>query len=278
MRIEQGDEDQASNNLEGKRNPASSDPNKKIGARVNAIVLAGGKIKDFKEIGYKAFLPMGNKKMLDYIIRALRNSQTVSNITVTSIPREERLKENGFSIKPTKRDIVSSIANALEGLPEEKTLLVASDIPLTSSEIIDHFVESCSESEADLYYPLIPKEEVMKKYPTTKRTYFTLKEGTFTGGNIILISNKKFLANIELAKQIYADRKKPVKIVKILGPKFLIRFVAKNLPMKDAEAKASIVINGKVKGIVFPFPEVGTDVDKKSDYELVKALIGNERD
>lgn len=245
--------------------------------QVNALVLAGGKIKDFEEGGYKAFLPIGNSKMLDYVINALKESSLVSKIAVTSVPRDQDLSSNGFEIIPPKRDLISSIANALEGLPEKKTLLVASDIPLLTSEMIDNFIEECEKYDDDFYYPLIPKDSVMKTFPTTKRTYFTLTEGIFTGGNIFMVTNETFLKNQELAKKVYADRKKPHKIAMILGLKFLYRFFRKTLTLADAEQKVSEIIGGKAKAIVFPFPEVGTDVDKKSDYDLVKVLLADER-
>lgn len=243
--------------------------------KVNALVLAGGQIKDFKEGGHKAFLPLGSSIMLDRVLNALKESQSVGKIAVTSIPRSVSFENNGFEIFPTKKDLIESITNALENLPEKKTLIAASDIPLITSEMIDEFVDLCMNTDDEFYYPIIPKESVMKKFPTTKRTYFTIKEGTFTGGNIIIVSNDLFLNNKPMAKRIYADRKKPVKLVKILGLGFLYRYFRKTLTLDEVEEKASQILGGKARAVILPYPEVGTDVDKKSDYELMQALIND---
>jgi GTP:adenosylcobinamide-phosphate guanylyltransferase len=243
--------------------------------KINALVLAGGQIKDFKEAGPKAFLPLGTGIMLNHVLRALKESQSVNKIAITSIPRGASFEDDDIEIFPTKKEFIDSIITALEGLPEGKTLLMASDIPLTTSEMIDKFVDECLKSENDLYYPLIPKESVMKKYPTTKRTYFTLKDGTFTGGNIIMVKNDLFIKNKELAIKTYANRKKPLKLVKMLGIKFLYRFLRKKVTIADAENKASQIIGGKAKAVIFPYPELGTDVDKKADYDLMQALMNH---
>lgn len=243
--------------------------------KINALVLAGGRIKDFKEGGHKAFLPLGNGIMLDRVLDALKESHSVGKIAITSIPRSVSFENNGFEIFPTKKDLIESIINSLENMPEKITLIAASDVPLVTSEMIDQFIDECLQTDADFYYPVIPKESVMKKFPTTKRTYFTVKEGVFTGGNIILINNDVFVKNKNLARRIYADRKKPFRLIKILGVRFLYRYFRKTLSLSEIEEKASQTLGSKAKAVIFPYPEIGTDVDKKSDYELMQALINN---
>ena len=241
--------------------------------KVNAIVLAGGKLKDKKEGNYKSFLPMGNSTMLFYVLDALKKSELVNKIVVTSLPANKSIEGNGFDVVPAQDNLIASITNVLSGLPENKTLLVASDIPLITGNIINKFIDECSKKNADFYYPLIPKSAIDSRFTGMKRTYFKVKEGTFTGGNIIMIDNSLFVDNKDLAKQIFDKRKKPVSLAKILGAKFLLKFLSKSLTLPEAEKKAGEIIGGTARAIIFSYPEIGVDVDKISDYELVKNLL-----
>ena len=64
-------------------------------------------------------------------------------------------------------------------------------------------------------------------------------------------------------------------LCRLLGLKFVIKFLLRSLTLKEAEEKVSRLLGG-IKGIVVisQHPEVGVDVDKPGDYELALKTIG----
>lgn len=86
--------------------------------------------------------------------------------------------------------------------------MVTADIPMIRPEVIDDFLDRCSELEGDIYYPpIVSKEASEQVYPEVVRTYFTLKEGTFTGGNILLAAPEAILDSKWILDELIFERK-----------------------------------------------------------------------
>jgi len=221
--------------------------------KVDAVILAGGTLKGSKQ--KKAFVKIGEQTLLEKCVQTLGECSPVAQIIVAS--------DTG--------DLLQNIVNALEKVKSEKALLVASDIPFVTAGHIDEFLNSCSKVKADIYYPLVPKSS-MGEFGAMKRTYFKLDRTDFTGGNIILVTKSVFLANIDLARKIYENRKSPLKLAQIVGLYFLIKLALGRLSVSEAEQKTTKIIGGQVKGIIIPRPEIGSDIDKEEDLHFFKAL------
>jgi len=167
--------------------------------------------------------------------------------------------------------IMENIESGLNGLPEAKrVLLVTSDIPMLTSRAVDDFLDLCGDMSGDLYYPVIKKQVVEEKFPSTRRTYVRMKEDVFTGGNLFLINPAVFKKCAKNGKKIITLRKSPLRLCRLLGLGFVIKFLLRTLSLREAQAKVSQLLGG-IRGIVVvsAFPEVGVDVDKPGDLELV---------
>ena len=104
-------------------------------------------------------------------------------------------------------------AEALKNSPQ--VLVVTSDIPFIHKEAIEDFLDRCADLQADLYYPIISKEANEQVFPGCIRTYVTLKEGTFTGGNMVL-STPRLLSNSKaLVEKVVIFRKKPWRLAPV---------------------------------------------------------------
>jgi hypothetical protein len=65
-------------------------------------------------------------------------------------------------------------------------------------------------------------------------------------------------------------RKKPWKLSKLLGIKFIFKYFLGTLDLKEIEDRVSKIIGYKGKGLIIENPEVGFDVDKPSDLLLMR--------
>jgi len=188
------------------------------------------------------------------------------------LPEDQGLKlvENGATI-------LQSLLNALEPLDitsESKVLVVTSDIPLITGEIIDSFLNKCDREDADIIYPVVPKSLNQAKYPGVKRTYAKLKDGVYTGGNVFLINPQIVKACAPKAEELVRLRKSPLQLVNYIGVMYFLKYIFRSLSIKDAEERISQLFNIKGKAIIVTYPEIGVDVDKPSDLELVEKILG----
>jgi GTP:adenosylcobinamide-phosphate guanylyltransferase len=240
---------------------------------VNALILAGDKSHDGKP---KALINIAGKYMIEYVIESLRNSKCVDKVYIVG---SEGLREKvGHLADVYIKGNGEIVENLREGIKlirdyEKPCIVCTCDIPMVKGEAIKDFVDKCTALKVDLGYPIIDKRLNDIKYPEAQRTYVKLKDGTYTGGNIIYIYPHivdKFTNKIE---QLVEYRKKPFKMGRALGFTFLIGLATGLLSIKSIEKKVQKMFNIKGSAILTDYPEIGNDVDKPSDIEFVKKYI-----
>ncbi|MGI6148096.1 MAG: NTP transferase domain-containing protein [Firmicutes bacterium] len=247
--------------------------------KVDAMVLAGapntGKLQEVSPEEYEATIPVGGKPLISYVVDAIKSTPRIREIVVVGpkvlaelLPAGVRLVESGSSLT----DNILRGTAALRNSP--KILVVTSDIPFIHRDAIEDFLDRCAELQADLYYPIVSKEANEQVYPDCVRTYVTLKEGTFTGGNMVLATPAVLSNSKQLMAKVVTFRKKPWKLAKILGLSFVVKLFLKQLSLAELEKRASQLLGVRGVAIISPYPEIGTDVDKPSDLELAERIMG----
>ncbi len=245
---------------------------------VDSIILAGKSFikNDGEKLNDKVTYPINGRPMIDYVVDAVKDSKYIDKIMVLGHPDiklaylENEVDILIYSNKSFSERIKISI---LELKSPRKVLFVCSDIPLINGEIIDSFIEICDKVEADVYFPIIRKEEILSKYPETKRTYFTTNEGTFTGGNIAIVSPQVVLDNIDLIDDLFERRKSVLKQVRVIGVTSILKYFFGKLSLSEIEEKAKKIIKAQGKAIIYSGVEIGIDVDKKVDLVLVEDVL-----
>ena len=120
--------------------------------------------------------------------------------------------------------------------------------------------------------PLFPKN-LTREIPSVKRTYFHLAEGVFTGGNMVIIRPQILEGNTGLLEKAIAWRKKPWKLSRLLGMKFILKFVIGHLSITEIENKVAMLTGCKGHFMITNHPEIGFDVDKPSDLKIMEGKI-----
>jgi len=246
----------------------------------NALILAGTKEKGPLEIAEnvdnKALIMINGKPMIDYIVDALNNSENIDQIIVVG-PEKELHPYIGKKVKKILNPGNSILENMESGLnffdSNDNLLLLTSDIPLITPEAIDEFLKICIKRKAYIGYPLITKENIMKKYPETKRTYVTMKEGIFCGGNIAFFKPEVFFQQKNLIEELFENRKTTWKYIKILGLKFIFKFIFKTLTIEEVERRVTGILGYNSIAVMISHPEVMIDLDKLSDLELIRKYL-----
>lgn len=245
---------------------------------VDVLILAGarneGPLKKVSSTEHEALIEIADIPMVEYVIKAVNRAKHTGRVGVVG-PKQEiesSVKERVDLIIESGDSLLDNIKRGVEILkPGKYLLLVTSDIPLITEDVIDEFISTCLEdNEADIYYPIIPKEKNLAKFPSAKRTYVHLAEGTFTGGNMVVINPEIIQGALELFEKVIIWRKKPWKLSQLLGVKFIFKFVIGNLSISEIEKRVAKITGYKGRGMITQHPEIGFDVDKPSDLKLMR--------
>lgn len=243
---------------------------------VNAIILAGDS-KGFpvKDVANKALIKIKGRFMVEYIIESLRHAKFVDKIIV--VGSEELRHAVGDIVTAVIECEDSIIKNTKLGIDffgeNEHIIICTCDIPLVSSEAIDDFIKQCTDKNADIGYPIIEKSLNDRKYPDVKRTYVKMKDGIYTGGNIIYVNPVVIKSCYSIAEELVENRKNAIKMGRTLGIWTLIRLCLGILKIQSVEKRANKILGVNARAIETLYPEIGNDVDKIEDVDFVNKYI-----
>lgn len=224
----------------------------------------------------KALLPIVEKPMLAYVLRAIAGSRFQPEINVsTSDPAVAGLKMGiPFKTWPSEDQAVSSLLKSLERLPNaEWVLFVSGDHPLLTSEMIDYFVAEVMRRDLTFGVAAVSRSEVNRYYPQSRRTYFEAKGDAYSGGNLFLVNRRKFHGSVAFMEMIDRNRKKPWKNLLRLNPITALRILLRLADIHEVAKAASGVFGCKTGIVEMPFAECCMDVDKPSDRDIAETIL-----
>lgn len=247
-----------------------------------ALMLAGGTASaDLAALGAtdRAMIPLLGRPVITYGLTALRRCPEVDAITIVGPDSIAPVAaEVNARCLPEAGAMMANLIAGLTALQEREWVLIAGcDTPLVTAEIISSLLNECARHDADVFYPIVPRDVLERKYPGGKRTWVTLTEGSYTGGNLFLLRPQAILKNQSLFEKILANRKNPAQLAAIFGVGFVAKLLIKNLTIHELEARATTLLKVPVRAIVTPHPEIGIDLDKLEDHaQLTKILTDKE--
>lgn len=246
--------------------------------KINVLVLAGdsGKREFGDGVTNKSLMDVYGKWMVEYVVDALRDSEMVGKIAIIG-PAETlktRLEGRVDYFVQEETHLFENLKKGLSSFRDEEFVLVAtSDIPMIDGHIVSDFIEKCRVYNADLCYPIVNKTVNDAVYPGLKRTYVKLRDGIFTGGNIIGLNPKVVGSCAEFAKGFIAHRKNPWKLGRLLGFRFLLLLIVGRLSISRIEERFSELLKIKARAIISPYPEIANDIDDPNEIGLAKQYL-----
>lgn len=249
------------------------------------VLLAGGNSKNWQEGtgGAKLFTRLGKRRLWEYMAQALVESGRVSRIALVAPPGVLEKLAAAFmaymalitppgvstlhvQAVPATNDMPGSAWLGVQALGKpEQVLFICDDLPLLTGAGLQDFLIQCETLPGNSFYPLVREELCRKQYPKLHRTFFTLKEGRFTGGNLVLMQSRFIPSILKLAAQVFILRKSPFKLAAFLGPAFCIRFLLRRLSLTDIEKRVSELTGFTAQAILSEYPEVAEDLDQVQD-------------
>lgn len=244
---------------------------------IPAIVLAGDKKMDELTqhcgVTSKALIPIAGQPMVKRVVDVLHRCERVDNVVVMGFETLQSVLKGTAVVEPGET-LSENIQRGYAALGKpERVLVMTCDVPLITAESVDHFIGESLRSGADITYPIVTRGVCEKRFPTGKRTYAKLVDGTFTGGNMVVLSRHFLEHSMSLTEAAFAGRKSPLKLAKLFGFGFIVKFLLHRLRLADILARASHVLQCRATTIISPHAEIAFDVDKVSDLEEVERHV-----
>jgi len=250
---------------------------------MDAIVTAGGipapgeMLYPYTQGKPKALLEICGKPMIQWVLDALCGAETIDKVVVIGLPEDSGVVcSKVVAYLPNQGGMLDNIRagviKILEIDPGAKhTVVVSSDIPGITSDMVNWVVNESMKTDEDLYYMVITRKEMEARFPGSRRSYTHLKDYEVCGGDLNVIRTMTVTQDDELWKRIIAARKSVFKQAALIGYDTLFLLLLRAITMQDAVNKVSKRLKISGRAVVCPYPEIGMDVDKPFQLEIMRA-------
>jgi GTP:adenosylcobinamide-phosphate guanylyltransferase len=250
-----------------------------------AIITAGGEALPGKPLyelthgGLKAMLEIAGKPMVQWVLDALSETSGIDQVIVVGLPLETDLVcAHPLILLPNHGDMLSNIQagaeKALEINPNAThAILCSSDIPAIRPDIIEWLMDQAKDLDQDIYYTVIERAVMEELFPSSKRTYTHLKDLQVCGGDVHCFRLGAAVEDNPFWKRLIDARKSPVRQASLLGYDTLFFLMLGQLRLKDAEETVCKRLGIQGRAILCPYAEVGMDVDKLFQFEIMSEYL-----
>ena len=256
---------------------------------MDAVVTAGGiplpeePLYPYTKGISKALLDVAGKPMIQWVLDAIGQGSTIKNVIVVGLTEEcgvTCLKPIHFIPDQGKMldNFRAGVRKSQEITPDGKFVVFASsDIPSITAGMVDWVVNTALETDDDIYYNVIQRQVMETRFPGSNRTYTHLKGMDVCGGDMNVVRASVASDESEIWDKISNARKSPLKQAALIGYDTLLLLLLRQLTMEKTIQKVANQLNVKGRGIVCPYAEIGMDVDKPHQLEIMRADLARER-
>jgi len=225
---------------------------------LDAVVLAGGPSRPdavcrHAGVDRKSLIRIAGQEMVLYVLQALADAGCVKRAIIVGLEREE-LSPSTFPLPIAflagRDNLMESARAGLEAANGERALLCASDIPLLTGEAIADFVARCARVDADIYYAIVEKSVLERRFPGAGRHYRPLRDGAYAGGDVLLLRLEAFTAIQSWFSKMFDARKSCLRLASLFGWDMVLAFLLHRLTLEGAERRISSVLRQRCKAIV----------------------------
>lgn len=244
----------------------------------DAIVLAGGGPEPGLEppVPNKGFLEIAGRPLVVHVGDALRASRGISRIAVVGPEAPIRALLPDVVPVPDGAGIMDNVVRAVRVLGSTvPVLVVASDLPLLTPEVVEDFLSRCEQEGADFHYAIVPQDVMLRRFPGARKTFVRVTDGTFTGGSVMLF-NPAVIDRVRVfVERVIAARKKPWLLAQAFGWSIVMKFASGRLSIAEMEAKVTELLGITARAVITPHPELALDVDvgKPENVEIIAQAL-----
>lgn len=251
---------------------------------MDAVVMAGG-IPRQEEPLYalcggrtKALLPVAGKPMVQWVLDALAASRHVGGVVVVGLdgglefPRGIRYLAGEGDMLDNARLGARAI---LESDPQaSRVLVISSDIPAITAAHIDWVIEQALAAEDEFHYCVLERAAMERVFPGCRRTFFRFRGAEVCGGDLAVVAASVFSNTSAAWQRLSEARKSRWRMAATIGFDVLLLLLLRLLSIDGIVRRASRRLGVRGRVLRCPYPEVGMDVDKPFQLEIVSDYLG----
>lgn len=253
--------------------------------RYTAIVMAGSRrgldpMAAAAGVSHKCLVEAAGQTLLERVLDTLAACPWVAHSVLCV---EESFAAPAFVHERIGRGVLTrlhaagspaaSATRACEQFGNDMPLLVVTaDHPLLDGAMLEHF---CARAEhaGDVAVAVAPAAIVLGRYPDAARTLLKFADGPYCGCNLFALNTPAAATVTRFWMTIEAQRKKPWRIVRLLGVWPLVNYFAGRLPLARALDVISSKLGVRAAAVSLPFADAAVDVDKPEDLALVRSIL-----
>ena len=244
---------------------------------MQAVVLAGGRIpaalQTHTEATERALIPLNGRPILHYVLDSLQNVPDISGVICVTTPLAlESLPASVQGVLAGDKLSKNLLAGA-RAAQSDSILIVTGDGPLATSQTWTHFLRGVDERNLQAAYAVVREEEMEREFPGAKRTYARFRDGSFSGGNAFVVPRNRLDALESLVETAFAARKNPMGLARLLGARFIVRALSRQLRVDEAETKVSQLLGCAAGRVEVSDASIAFDVDKPEDLQVAQARL-----
>ncbi|MFN3583083.1 nucleotidyltransferase family protein [Phenylobacterium sp.] len=244
----------------------------------SALILAGSRggadpVADYAGVAHKALIELESRPLLARVAKALRAAGAGRIAVSCNDPAVRELATRlGLEVLDAAAGPSLSVQQGAEALGFP-LLVTTADHALLRPEWITRFLADLP-AEAEIAAMVASRTAVEAAAPGTKRTYLRLADGDWSGCNLFFLRNKRALGAVAFWRRLEAERKRPWRMARILGPGVLVRYILGRLSLSGAARRLGDLAGVEAAVVATPYGLAAVDVDKPADLDLVRSLTG----
>lgn len=256
---------------------------------MDAIVTAGGipqpqdPLYTYSHGDSKALIDVAGKPMVQWVLDALSDAESVDNVIVIGLSPKSGVtcKKPLHFVSNQGRMLANIVAGVNKSLELNKhtkyVLIVSSDIPTLKPEMVDWLVDTCMETQDDLYYGICPRDVMETRFPNSKRTYTRLKGIELCGADMNITHVRMATEHLDMWESLIGSRKSPLKQASMIGLDTFFQVLTRSITLDELVEKVCSRIGIQGRAITWEYAEPCMDVDKPHQLELLRADLAEQQ-
>lgn len=256
---------------------------------MTALILAASRqgaedaVARLQDASHKCLVEIDGIVMLERVVRELQASAHINRIVV-SIETEDLLRQTPalaemlgkgeIEFAQSQQNLFKSVVHAVDTIEAPYPMLVSTgDNALHTTEMIDHFCEEVRSTDYDAAVAMTPADVILKAYPDGKRAFHDLRDGGWSSCNLYGVMNSKALEAARAFETGGQFGKKPERILKAFGLRFLIKYKFMLASLDGLAEHLSKRWNMKIAPVRMPFADAPIDVDNVKDFYRTEKIL-----
>jgi GTP:adenosylcobinamide-phosphate guanylyltransferase len=263
----------------------------------HVIVLAGDRGPDdplcqAAAVPAKALVPVGGTPVLVRVLDTLESfgvsgSRIVSGPAAAALDTAPalaaRLQRGGWRWLAPAQSPASSALAAVGAAPAgAPMLLTTGDHALLTPAMLDTFWRGAEaaarDTAAEFAVGFVPLVRVQARFPGARRTALRFRDVEVCTCNLFALLAPAAGRVLELWRRVEQDRKRPWRLVRLLGPWVLVRFLLNRVTLAEALDRLGRLAGARISPVLLNEPEAAVDVDSVADWELVEKTVAARND